>query len=110
MVSYYKISALGKWKDSICDSYVVGGLIKNPIIAGMIVTIITMMIAYYYGASNSQTTRIFVFASLTNTAFLLFHASTVKKQITEKIEGNGIANELAGLRDIPSTDPLLEAV
>lgn len=97
---------MSEWKNNICNSYVLGGLIKNPIIAAMVVTIIAMMVAYWYGVRTKDTTKIFIFATLANTCFLLFYACAMKKQISEKVGSDSLANEVAGLRDIPSTEPI----
>ena len=91
MVSYSLIDNYDDICNGITNSYVINGFVENPLIAGMIVTFITLSIVLLI--NSNDITKIFVIASFINTIFLLFHAHALKKKITDNTGGAELKRE-----------------
>ena len=97
MTCSYKTDGLCTMKEKFCNSFVGSLLTRNPLIAGMIVTIIVMIIAYW----NSNATKVFILASLINMVYLLFHAHCVKNDMIKKYNtGEAAATGFDGFRSL----------
>uniref|UniRef100_A0A6C0LL60 Uncharacterized protein n=1 Tax=viral metagenome TaxID=1070528 RepID=A0A6C0LL60_9ZZZZ len=73
------MTSINKFSGGLAKGYVSNGLVKSPLIAAMIVTAITIMILY--NTTTKNITKVFVMASLANTAYLFFHAHCLSKSI-----------------------------
>ena len=96
MASYSLTRSINKLSGGICNGYISNGFCKNPIIAGMIVTFITLFIIYAFKITNS--TKIFVIASLANTCYLFFHAKCLTQSISVGQSSNNLIAEFEGTR------------
>ena len=78
-MGYSLMTSINKFSGGLAKGYVSNGLVKSPLIAAMIVTAICIMIIYYTKSTNI--TKVFVMASLANTAYLFFHAHCLSKSM-----------------------------
>ena len=95
MKSYSLGETVNKITGGICESYISSGFVRNPIIAGMIVTIITLLIVNY--TKNKDTTKIFILATLANVAYLFFHTHALSSYIKNKGVNSNLVTEFNGI-------------
>lgn len=95
MVSYSLSKSVNNLSEGICSSYIASGFVRNPIIAGMVVTLITLFIFSY--SKNKDTTRIFILASLANIAYLFFHTYALSNYIRSKGVSSNLLTEFSGI-------------
>tara|TARA_B110000908_G_scaffold113440_1_gene133083 strand:+ start:8229 stop:8531 length:303 start_codon:yes stop_codon:yes gene_type:complete len=86
----------------ICNSYIASGFVRNPIIAGMVVTIIALMIVYYSKSRNM--TRLFVLASLVNITYLFFHTYALRTYLKTKDTNSNLLSEFTGIYAAENVD------
>lgn len=88
-MSYYSLSdTVNSCSDFIIDSCI-GGFVRNPIIAGIIVTFITIAVINVTGNKNLK--RSFVIGTAINTAFLFVHT----EGLTRYLQGKDRSSKLA---------------
>ena len=105
MVSYSLSKTVNKITGGLCNSYITSGFVRNPVIAGMIVTLITLLIVYY--SKSRDMTRLFVLASLANISYLFFHTYTLSSYIKSKGTKSNLLSEFTGIyaqEEIGETD------
>lgn len=86
-MGYFSLSdSVNNCSDYLINSYCFS-FIRNPIIAGFVVTFITIAI-YHYSASKDNYKRIFVCSSALNICVLFFHATALTKFIEGKDRSN----------------------
>jgi hypothetical protein len=95
MGSYSLSRSINNLTGGICKSYIASGFVRNPIIAGMVVTIITLLIVYYSKSRNL--TRLFVLASLANITYLFFHTYALRTYIKTKGTNSNLLSEFTGI-------------
>ena len=81
--------------ENLCNSYITRGFVRSPIIAGMVVTLITLMIVYY--SKTRDVTRLFILASLANMGYLFFHTYALSTSIKSRGASSNLLSEFTGL-------------
>ena len=80
----------------LSKSYIGNGFVRNPIIAGLVVTFVTIFIIYV--SKTNSLTKIFVVAALINIAYLFFHCHCIQKNITEKQSTSNLVDEYSNIK------------
>ena len=102
MGSYSLSKTVNNMSEGICNSYIASGFVRNPIIAGMVVTLITLIIFYY--SKSKDTTRLFVLASLANITYLFFHTYALSNYIRSKGTSSNLLAEFSGIYAVTGGD------
>lgn len=102
MPCYSLTNTVNNMCDNITNSYICNGFVKNPIIAGMVVTFITIFIIYISKTENL--TKLFVIGSLCNIIYLFFHAHALKQTIGGREQTNNLLQEFTGIKTIIGGD------
>lgn len=98
-MTYYSLTnTVNQLCDNITNSYICNGFVKNPIVAGMVVTFITILIIYISKTENL--TKLFVIASLCNVIYLFFHTHALKQGLGGKQHANGLIEEFDGIKTV----------
>lgn len=98
MVSYSLNKTINNISGGICNSPIVSTLMRSPIVAGMIVTIIALIILQY--SKNKNLTRIFVLASLANISYLFFHSYALSTYLKNNSIDGKLMTEFDGIHAV----------
>lgn len=89
-MGYYSLSeTVNDCSDFVINSCI-GSFVRNPMIAGIIVSFITISV-YYYGNMKKNMTRVFIIATALNTVFLFMHTEGLVRSIEGKDKTTKIA-------------------
>lgn len=102
MISYSLTNTVNDLSDNITNSYICNGFVKNPIIAGMVVSFITIFIIYISRTKNL--TKLFIICSLCNIIYLFFHVHALKQTIDNKQRTNNLLEEFTGIKTTVSNN------
>ena len=102
MACYSLTNTVNRMCDNITDSYICNGFVKNPIVAGMVVSFITIFIIYISKTENL--TKLFVICSLCNIIYLFFHAHALKQTLGNKQHADNLLEEFTGIKTIIGGD------
>ena len=96
MGTYSLTNSINNICGGVTKSYICNGFVKNPIIAGMVVTFITILIIYISKTNNL--TKIFVTAALCNIVYLFFHTHAITESIGGKQSSNNLVTEFTNIK------------
>lgn len=94
--------------ESIMNSYAISPFVKNPLIAGIIVTCITMAI-YEFSKCKKDLGKIFVISSMINVCYMFFNIETMHRQIRNKSGADLDYTQFMEIRDSDNLPHELES-
>ena len=96
MGCYSLTNTINKSCDTIVNSYILGGFLKNPIIAGLIVTFTTVLV--FYLSKSDNLTNVFIISALINVVIMLFHTKAAAHSIENNQSSCNLRREYSAIR------------
>ena len=98
-MGYYSLTtSVNNACSNVTDSYITNGFVKNPIIAGMVVSFTTIVVLYLSKTENL--TKLFIMASLINITYLFFHTHAIKSYIGGKAQSANLKTEFDNIATV----------